>query len=58
MKKVIAFIKSLFAKKEEVHVGKYAEIKKELKEEKKVVAEEVPAAPKKKKKKKKTNESK
>lgn len=62
MKKVIAFIKSLFAKKEEVHVGKYAEIKKELKEEKKeekkIVAEEVPAAPKKKKKKKKTNESK
>jgi len=65
MKKIIAFIKALFAKKEEVHVGKYAEIKKELIEEKKVavkakkeVAQEVPAAPKKKKKKKKTNESK
>ena len=33
MKKIIAFIKALFAKKEEVHVGKYAEIKKELIEE-------------------------
>lgn len=54
MKKIIAFIKSLFAKKEELHVGKYAEIKKELIEEKKVVAKEAPA--KKKKKKKKTNE--
>jgi len=54
MKKVIAFIKGLFAKKEELHAGKYAEIKKELIKEKKEVAKESPA--KKKKKKKKTNE--
>lgn len=58
MKKIIAFIKGLFAKEEELHVGKYAEIKKELIKEKKAVAEEVPAAPKKKKKKKKKDEPK
>jgi hypothetical protein len=56
MKKIIAFIKGLFAK-EEVHISK-PKIEKELIKEKKVVAEEVPVAPKKKKKKKKTNESK
>jgi hypothetical protein len=51
MKKIIAFIKGLFTKQKEFHVGKYAEIKKELIEKNKTTV-------KKKKKKKKTNESK